>query len=168
MKEDSKEFNVLFVCMGNICRSPMAHGVFLSLIRKHRLQPVIGVDSAGTHAYHIGEPPDPRASDIASTRGYDLEHLRARRVGAPDIAEFDLILVMDHQNQRDVLRLCTEDQKDKVRLLLDFALNAGTEEVPDPYYGGTKGFETVLDLVEDACQGLLEHISKHHCLKISV
>ena len=164
-KKDPKEINVLFVCMGNICRSPMAHGVFQSLVRNYFLQQIIGVDSAGTYAYHVGEPPDPRAKSVASRRGYSLEHLRARKVKASDFAEFDLILAMDYQNRDDLFALCAEEEKNKVLLLLDFARNAGIEEVPDPYYGGLNGFEVVLDLVEDASYGLLGHIKAHHFLE---
>ncbi len=160
-----KDINILFVCMGNICRSPMAHGVFQNLVEKHSLQEVIGVDSAGTYAYHTGEPPDSRARAVAAQRGYSLEHLRARKVRAQDFMAFDLILAMDHQNHEDLLAHCPKTRKDKVRLLLDFARRTEREEVPDPYYGGLNGFETVLDLIEDACSGLLEHIQTHHALE---
>lgn len=157
-----RDINILFVCMGNICRSPMAHGVFQSLVEKHSLQETIGVDSAGTYAYHAGEPPDPRARAVAAQRGYSLEHLRARKVRAPDFTAFDLILAMDRQNHEDLLARCPEPRKDQVRLLLDFARRTGHEEVPDPYYGGLDGFEAVLDLIEDACSGLLEYVQTRH------
>ena len=160
-----KDTNVLFVCMGNICRSPMAHGVFQSLVEKRSLQGAIGVDSAGTYAYHAGEPPDPRARAVAARRGYSLEHLRARKVSASDFTAFDLILAMDHQNHEDLLARCPETRRDKVRLLLNFARRTEREEVPDPYYGGLDGFETVLDLIEDACSGLLEHIQTRYVLE---
>ena len=160
-----KDINILFVCMGNICRSPMAHGVFQSLVEQHSLQETIAVDSAGTYAYHTGEPPDSRARAVAAQRGYSLEHLRARKVKALDFTAFDLILAMDHQNHADLLARCPKASKGRVRLLLDFARRAGYEEVPDPYYGGLDGFESVLDMIEDACAGLLEHLQTRHALE---
>lgn len=162
-----KAINVLFVCMGNICRSPMAEGVFRSLIEKHSLVAQIGTDSAGTYAYHTGEPPDSRAQAVAARRGYSLEHLRARKVRPSDFRQFDLILAMDYQNRESLLAHCTQTHRHKVHLLLEFARHAECEEVPDPYYGGLDGFEAVLDMVEDACAGLLEHIQARHALEIS-
>ncbi len=150
--------------MGNICRSPTAHGVFQKLVQEQSLQQVIGVDSAGTHAYHRGEPPDSRARAAAAIRGYNLEHLRARKISTSDFSKFDYVLAMDNENRQDLLTLCTENQKSRVQLFLDFARDAETKEVPDPYYGGFHGFETVLDLVEDASHGLLEYIRRHHSL----
>ncbi len=161
-----KDINILFVCMGNICRSPMAHGVFQDLVRKHKLQEVIAVDSAGTYAYHTGEPPDSRAVAVAARRGHSLEHLRARKVRASDFTEFDLILAMDHQNREHLLTHCHRVHRHKVHLLLEFARHVECEEVPDPYYGGLDGFEAVLDMIEDACSALLEHIQVQHALEI--
>ncbi len=160
-----KDINILFVCMGNICRSPMAHGVFQDLVRERKLQEIIAVDSAGTYAYHTGEPPDPRAVAVAARRGYSLEHLRARKVRASDFTTFDLILAMDHQNQRHLLNHCHQAHRHKVCLMLEFARHVNCEEVPDPYYGGLDGFETVLDMIEDACSALLEHIQVQHALE---
>ncbi len=166
--ETRKGINILFVCMGNICRSPMAHGVFQSLVEKHSLKEIIGVDSAGTYAYHTGDPPDPRARAVAAQRGYSLENLRARKVRTQDFTAFDLIFAMDRQNYEDLLAHCPETRKDKVRLLLDFARRTEREEVPDPYYGGRDGFETVLDLIEDACSGLLEYVQSLHAFETPV
>ena len=167
-QKNLKEVNVLFVCMGNICRSPMAHGVFQKLVLEQSLQQVIGVDSAGTYAYHQGEQPDSRARAAAARRGYDLGHLRARKVNASDFSKFDYVLAMDNENRQDLLALCAENQKSKVRLFLNFARDAETREVPDPYYGGLNGFETVLDLAEDASRGLLEYIRRYHSLETTV
>lgn len=161
-----KDINVLFVCMGNICRSPMAEGVFQNLIEKHSLAARIGTDSAGTHAYHTGEPPDSRAQAVAARRGYSLERLRARKVRASDFRQFDLILAMDHQNRESLRARCGQTHRHKVRLMLEFARHVECEEVPDPYYGGLDGFEAVLDMIEDACSALLEHIQVQHALEI--
>lgn len=163
-----KQVNVLFVCMGNICRSPTAHGVFQKLVQEQSLQQVIGVDSAGTYAYHAGEQPDFRARAAAAKRGYCLEHLRARKIDASDFSKFDYILAMDNENMQDLLALCEEDQKSKVRLLLEFTQDPGSTEVPDPYFGTPAGFEAVLDLVEEASRSLLEFIRKEHALKATV
>jgi protein-tyrosine phosphatase len=149
---------VLFICMGNICRSPTAEGVFKRYVREAGLEHAIWSDSAGTHDYHIGEPPDRRAREAARRRGYDLEDLRARRVAIVDFADFDLLLAMDQQNVQMLERLCPEEHRHKLRLFLDFGRQPHVREVPDPYYGGVRGFETVLDLIEDAAQGLLRHI----------
>lgn len=152
---------VLFVCMGNICRSPTAEGVFKHLVAKHGLAERIESDSAGTHDYHIGSPPDARAQAAAARRGYDLSALRARQVTAEDFAAFDYVLAMDEVNRKALRQLCPAHYRERVRLLLEFAPEAGRHEVPDPYYGGDQGFEEVLDLVEDAAQGLLHHIKKN-------
>lgn len=153
---------VLFVCMGNICRSPTAQGVFEKLVEEAGLTRVIEADSAGTHAYHIGKSPDKRAIAAASSRGYDLARQRVRRLEAGDLARFDYVLAMDHENLRDMLELAAPDRDDRLRLLMDFAGNTVHAEVPDPYYGGGGGFERVLDLVEDAARGLLDHIRRQH------
>jgi protein-tyrosine phosphatase len=153
---------VLFVCMGNICRSPTAEGVFKHLVAKHGLAVEIESDSAGTHDYHIGEPPDQRSQAAALRRGYDLSVLRARQVTADDFAAFDYVLAMDKVNLAALHRLCPAQYRDRVKLFLEFAPQAGRLDVPDPYYGGEKGFEEVLDLVELAAQGLLDHIAGPH------
>jgi len=159
-----KKINVLFVCMGNICRSPTAHGVFQKLVEEQSLQQIIGVDSAGTHSYHTGQQPDFRARSAAAKRGYDLESMRARKIEASDFSTFDYILAMDNENLQDLQAICTENQKSKVQLFLDFAWDPGTTEVPDPYYGKQTGFEIVLDLIENASQGLLDYVREHHSL----
>ena len=153
---------VLFVCMGNICRSPTAQGVFEKLVNEHALAEQILIDSAGTHAYHIGEVPDARASAAALRRGIDLSTQRARRVSPADFELFDYVLAMDSSNYADLSELCMPEQNPKLRLFLEFASVPGTTEVPDPYYGGATGFERVLDLIEEASAGLLETIRRQH------
>ncbi|KZY61005.1 phosphotyrosine protein phosphatase [Oleiphilus sp. HI0071] len=148
---------VLFVCLGNICRSPTAHGVFESLVKAKGLAEQIHIDSCGTGGWHIGESPDKRATAHARKRGYDLSHLRARQVQSNDFYEFDYILAMDEANLRELDLLCPKDAKVIPQLFLSFGDYSETE-VPDPYYGGERGFEHVLDLVESACEGLLEDI----------
>ena len=153
---------VLFVCMGNICRSPTAEGVFAKLVHDEGLNDVIEIDSAGTHAYHVGEPPDSRAQRSALERGIDISLLRARRARAEDFDYFDYVLAMDEDNFRHLLAICPEHQQDKLQLFLDYAPHLEYREVPDPYYGGAKGFDLVLDMVEHASRGLLEHIRIQH------
>ena len=155
---------MLFVCMGNICRSPTAQGVFEYLVKNEGLAGRIHIDSAGTHAYHIGESPDRRAMEAALRRGIDMGAQRARRVSEADFQHFDLVLAMDWNNYQDLLLVCPAEQSGKLRLFLDFAPEAGTREVPDPYYGGGTGFERVLDLVEQAARGLLAEIRQQHGL----
>ena len=147
---------ILFVCMGNICRSPTAEGVARALAERQGLAQNYEFDSAGTHDYHIGEPPDRRSQAAALARGIDLSKLRARQVAAEDFERFDLILAMDRANLGWLIQRCPETQQHKLQLLLDYAKNHPEEEVPDPYYGGSRGFEHVLDLVEDAARGLLQ------------
>jgi protein-tyrosine phosphatase len=149
---------VLFVCMGNICRSPTAEGVFKRVVRDAGLAGRIVSDSAGTHDYHIGEPPDARAQRAAANRGYDLAALRGRQVHPRDFEAFDYVLAMDEVNRRTLQRLCPPQHAHKVRLFLEFGRDPAVREVPDPYYGGPEGFERVLDLVEEAALGLLEHL----------
>lgn len=146
---------VLMVCMGNICRSPTAHGVLEKLVADAGWADYIAVDSAGTHGYHVGEPPDERAQQHAARRGYDLSAQRARALRREDFAHFDLVLVMDAANERAARALCPSDRTSRLRRLTDFCRTHSASEVPDPYYGGAQGFEEVLDLVEDACHGLL-------------
>jgi len=149
---------ILFVCLGNICRSPTAHGVFELMLSNAGLQQSITVDSAGTGAYHVGNKPDSRMMQAARARAYDLSNLRARAVHANDFDDFDLILAMDEANYRDLMQVCPSHHQNKIKMFLSFAKNSNLTSVPDPYYGGSEGFEHVLDLVEDACIGLLEHI----------
>jgi protein-tyrosine phosphatase len=146
---------VLFVCMGNICRSPTAEGVMRSAVVQAGLAERIEVDSAGTHDYHVGEAPDRRAAKAAARRGYDISGLRGRQVGDEDFIRFDLILAMDRDNLAVLMRSCPAEMQHKLQLLLSYAERFDEDEVPDPYYGGDAGFERVLDLVEDAAQGLI-------------
>lgn len=153
---------VLFVCMGNICRSPTAHGVFRDLVRNEGLEDRIEIDSAGTHGYHIGAPPDGRAQATAKSRGFDLSDLRARKAITQDFEEFHYILAMDEDNYQGLKAIAPADASGRLQLFLDYAPDAGLREVPDPYYGGQQGFEQVFDLVTEASEGLLAHIRKEH------
>jgi protein-tyrosine phosphatase len=147
--------------MGNICRSPTAEGVFRHHVKEAGLETRILTDSAGTHAYHVGEPADRRAQAAATRRGFSLEGIRARRVADEDFHNFDYILAMDQLNLVTLEDRAPDDTRDKVRLFLEFAESRSENEVPDPYYGGAAGFERVLDLVEEASRGLLETLRKN-------
>jgi len=151
---------VLFVCMGNICRSPTAQGVFRKMVADAGISDIVQVESAGTHAYHVGEPPDARAEQAAKKRGYDIGDLRARQVTADDFRAADLILAMDWENLSMLQQQCPKAYKHKLQLLMRFAGEHDAATVPDPYYGGPEGFNTVLDYVEDACQGLLDVVRR--------
>jgi protein-tyrosine phosphatase len=151
---------VLFVCMGNICRSPTAEGVFRKLLAERAPELGVHIDSAGTHGYHVGAPPDPRACRAAERRGIDLKPLRARQVNEEDFERFELVLAMDEQNMEYLLEICPGEYRDRVKLFLEFAPHLERREVPDPYYGGSTGFEHVLDLVEEAAIGLIEHLKR--------
>ena len=153
---------VLFVCMGNICRSPTAHGVFRELVRREGLADRIEIDSAGTHAYHVGNQPDPRAQATALSRGVDLSDLRARQVSEEDFHIYDYILAMDEENHAILREQCPAGQERRLSLFLAHAPEEGVREVPDPYYGGPRGFEQVFDLVDAASRGLLEDIKRRH------
>jgi protein-tyrosine phosphatase len=153
----SDVIRVLFVCSGNICRSPTAHGVFETLVRREGLSHRVSVDSCGTGDWHVGEAPDERSQQHAKARGYELEHLRARQIRRSDLATFDLVLAMDASHRAAILNL-SRDHADRVHLFLDFAPEQPVREVPDPYYGGDAGFERVLDLIESGAQGLLSHV----------
>ena len=153
--------SALFVCMGNICRSPTAEGVFKHLLVKQGLAGQVTTDSAGTHDYHIGAAPDVRAQAAAAKRGYDLSTLRARQVVPEDFQRFDYVLAMDEANLRILQKMCPQQYRHRVLLFLEFAADTATREVPDPYYGGGQGFEEVLDLVEMAAQGLLDKIKNN-------
>ncbi len=153
---------VLFVCMGNICRSPTAQGVFAKRVIEEGLSHLIEIDSAGTHAYHVGEPPDVRARETAQRRGIDLSRQRARRARAEDFERFDYVLAMDEANHRALSALCPPGFEERLHLLMDYAPELGQREVPDPYYGGSNGFEAVFDMVDAASRGLLEAIRREH------
>ncbi len=154
-----KKTKVLFVCMGNICRSPTAEGVFLKKLRDAGRESEFEVDSAGTHSYHVGSSPDGRAQAAARLREVELRGLRARRVSDQDFLHYDLILGMDHANLGDLEAVCPPENRHKLRLMLEFG-GSERDEVPDPYYGGDNGFEVVLDLLEDATDGLLEYLAR--------
>ncbi|MFN9209424.1 MAG: low molecular weight protein-tyrosine-phosphatase [Betaproteobacteria bacterium] len=151
---------VLFVCMGNICRSPTAQGVFRKMVADAGIEDMVVIESAGTHAYHVGEPPDQRAVEAASRRGYTIGDLRARQVAQDDFRKFDLILAMDWENLALLQQQCPRQYKHKLHLLMRYAGEHDAATVPDPYYDGPEGFNTVLDYVEDACQGLLDVVRK--------
>lgn len=157
-----KKVKVLFVCMGNICRSPTAEGVFRHLVKQQNLEHMIETDSAGTHAYHVGEPPDHRAQLTADGRGIDLSDLRARRATSSDFEEFDYVLAMDKDNYSILKSISPAGFESRLKLFLGFAPQLKTKEVPDPYYGGDKGFDAVFDMVEVASQGLLNDIKSKY------
>ncbi|MDT8383153.1 MAG: low molecular weight protein-tyrosine-phosphatase [Gammaproteobacteria bacterium] len=157
-----KKIKVLFVCMGNICRSPTAEGVFAAQVKGKNLEHLIEVDSAGTHAYHIGQGPDERSRSAALKRGIDLSELRARRAVAADFDYFDYVLAMDRDNYQRLEAICPPASRYKLHLFMSFAPNLEHEEVPDPYYGGPMGFERVLDMIEHAAEGLLQEIQLRH------
>lgn len=154
---------VLCVCMGNICRSPTAEVVLREIARREAPELALEVDSAGTHGYHVGEPPDPRAISAAARRGYDLSPLRARQFTAKDFDRFDLLLAMDEDNRSAMLRQGTG----AVQLLLSYAPQWGVRDVPDPYYGGGAGFERVLDLIESAARGVIESLGQIDASSVS-
>ena len=155
---------VLFVCMGNICRSPSAEGVFRRMVEDAGLSGLIGVDSAGTHGFHIGEAPDARAQASARKRGYDISQCSARQVTAADFREYDLILAMDWENLSALQQQCPKVYHHKLMLLMRFSNEYEEATVPDPYYGGPDGFNKVLDYLEDSCQGVLELVRKRATL----
>ena len=151
---------ILFVCLGNICRSPTAEAVFRHLLVQSATGLEVEVDSAGTGDWHIGEPPDQRAQAAARRRGLDMSRLRARQIVHEDFALFDLIIAMDRQNLAELRRRAPAQYRERVRLFLEFAPELETHDVPDPYYGAAAGFEEVLDLAEQAARGLLGHLTK--------
>lgn len=153
---------ILFVCTGNICRSPTAEGVARGLAKKLGLDEAFEFDSAGTHGYHVGDPPDPRTIAAARRRGYDLAHLRARRVTEFDFIRFDHVIAMGRDHLEWLQRACPPLYHDKLALLLEFSQRFDEDEVPDPYYGGLDGFEQVLDLVEDAATQLIRQLAVAH------
>lgn len=163
-ESDVEPVKVLFVCMGNICRSPTAQGVFEALVRREGLDERILIDSAGTHAYHVGEPPDQRAQQAALRRGVDLSVQRARKIRTEDFLDFHYVLAMDRDNYDALREICHPDYEERLRLFLEFAPHLGERDVPDPYYGGAQGFERVLDLIEAAAAGLLADLRARYRL----
>jgi protein-tyrosine phosphatase len=159
---NNKKISVIFICMGNICRSPTAEAVFRHYVENAGLSEHILIDSAGTHDYHIGDPPDSRAQYAAQQRGYDMSKLRGRQVGEGDFRSFDFVLAMDKANLAILKRITPPDSNTQAQLFLEYARHHAEREVPDPYYGGSDGFECVLNMVEDAAQGLLEEIRQQH------
>jgi protein-tyrosine phosphatase len=157
---------ILFVCMGNICRSPMAEGVFQQMVRQAGLEEVVQVGSAGTHAFHAGEAPDKRAQATASKRGYDISGLRARRIKDKDFEDYDMILAMDWDNLALLQQMAPKSAHHKLQLLMRFASDHESATIPDPYYGNQQGFEQVLDYIEDACNGLLE-VAKRRATQVA-
>jgi protein-tyrosine phosphatase len=158
----SDQVKVLFVCMGNICRSPTAEVVFRHYVENAGLIDKVFIDSAGTHDYHIGRKPDSRTQQAAIQRGYEMNNLRGRQVGQDDFHHFDYVLAMDMGNLAILHRIVPSDSETRPRLFLEYARHHREREVPDPYYGGSDGFERVLDMVEDAAEGLLLHISNQY------
>jgi low molecular weight protein-tyrosine phosphatase len=153
-----KRVGVLFVCTGNICRSPTAEGVFRRFVADAGLQDAVVSDSAGTHGYHVGEPPDPRARKSAAARGYDLSDLRARKIERADFQRFDLIVALDRGHLAILSRMTDPSAAHKLKLMMSYARRFKDQDVPDPYYGGPQDFERVLDMLEDAARGLLESL----------
>lgn len=154
------KFGILFVCTGNICRSPTAEAIFRKLAADAGMAETVTADSAGTHGYHVGEPPDPRTQKAAAKRGYDLSALRARRIDGADFQRFDLILAMDQDHYAILSRMAGSSAGPKLGTMMSYARRFKERDVPDPYYGGPQGFERVLDMLEDAAQGLLESLRK--------
>jgi protein-tyrosine phosphatase len=155
---------VLFVCMGNICRSPTAEGVFRKRLRESHLEDRVDVASAGTHGYHIGEAPDQRTQRAAARRGYDLSSIRARKIAPQDLDYFDLILAMDRNSLEALHLVCPPERAERLGLFMDYSKNFEDDEVPDPYYGLGQGFDLVLDMVEDATNGLIDLVKDRSAL----
>lgn len=149
---------VLFVCLGNICRSPSAEGVFRQVLASEAPDLVVEIDSAGTADYHVGSPPDHRSIAAAKRRGIDLSTLRARMVASEDFAYYDLILAMDRANLAELRSRAPAAHHERIRLMMEFAPQAVSHDVPDPYYGGPQGFEEVLDLLQEAASGLVKEL----------
>lgn len=165
MLKNKDKIKVLFVCMGNICRSPTAEGVFTKLVKDHNLEAHFAIDSAGTHAYHVGNGPDLRSQSAARERGIDLSNLRARQVINGDFEDFDFLLAMDDDNYSILINACPEQYKSKIKYFLDYAPHLNERQVPDPYYGGQYGFERVLDMVEEASAGFLKNLQESGKIK---
>jgi len=151
---------ILFVCMGNICRSPTAEGVFRKLSSEHSVLKNLEIDSCGTTGYHVGEPSDPRSVSAAKERGYDLSEIRARKISSNDLEFYDYIFAMDNENLSNILKLANNNKnsQSKVSLFLNYAKESPVDCVPDPYYGGASGFDDVIELVEEASKGFIKHL----------
>ncbi|MGB1547998.1 MAG: low molecular weight protein-tyrosine-phosphatase [Alphaproteobacteria bacterium] len=149
---------VLFVCMGNICRSPTAEGIFRAMVQEAGLDHLVEIDSAGTHGYHVGEPPDPRAQNATRQRGVEIGSLRARKFHKDDFEDFDYVLAMDRQNHAILMDLCPPEHSDRLHLFLSFAEGTKVHDVPDPYYGNVDRFDVALELIEQGAAGLLAEI----------
>lgn len=158
------KIGVLFVCMGNLCRSPTAHAVFTHYVAQANLNKWLIAESAGTHVSLAGDPADARAKRAAAKRGYDLSRHKTRAVRKADFERFDYVLASDQNNITSLLRVCPQEYAAKLRLLMSFGTQHDVLSIPDPYYGSAQGFERVLDMVEDAAQGLLRHIRDKHGL----
>lgn len=158
----SKKVSVLFVCLGNICRSPTAHGVFRKLVLDAGLEKVIEIDSAGTAAFHVGKGPDTRSTLVAKSRGIEMADLRARQVDLGDFYQYDYVLAMDEANFSNLKEMALPEHYDRIQLFLEYTNDFSEIEVPDPYYGGANGFDHVFNLVESASKGLLDHIQLKH------
>jgi protein-tyrosine phosphatase len=154
---DPNARSVLFVCLGNICRSPLAEGVFRHLVRAEGLEDRFVIDSAGTGAWHVGDPPDTRSIAVAEANGVALEG-RARQVRPEDLERFDVVVAMDRENLRDLQRMAANGARSRVHLLREFDPEGGGDEVPDPYFGGTGGFEAVYRMVRRSCEALLQEL----------
>lgn len=161
---DSEVIKVLFVCTGNICRSPTADGVFADMVAKAGLSDQIIVESCGLSAYHVGELPDTRSREIAQSRGYDLNHIRSRKIKPDDYTQFDYILAMDDRHLREMRRQAPSESQQKLELFLDYHPELSGQSVPDPYYGGTNGFAHVFDMIEETSRRLLAHLRNQHGL----
>ena len=157
---EGRKMRILFVCLGNICRSPTAQGVFEAALARRGVVEQFEADSAGTGGWHQGEPPDKRAIEAAAARGIDISRQRARQIKSPDFDKFDLILAMDRSNFAEVSRRAPRASTARIALITDFAPESGANEIGDPYYGGPDGFEIALDLLEQCCRGLLDRISR--------
>jgi len=158
-------FKILFVCTGNICRSPTAHGVFRTKVREAGLEKHVRIDSAGTHGYHVGEAPDERTQRVAKKRGYDISDLRARQITKEDFINHDLILAMDWENHAFLQQMSPRQYHHKIKLTMRFATEHESAVVPDPYYGGADGFDTVLDYVEDVATNLIDFVRRRMAQK---
>lgn len=164
MTQSQKKVSVIFVCLGNICRSPTAHGVFRQMVKEAGLEKSILIDSAGTAAYHVGKKADSRSIQVATKRGIEMNDLRARQVDLGDLIQFDYVLAMDESNYANILDISLPEHKSKIHMFLEFATEFEEKEVPDPYYGGPDGFDYVFDMVTDASKGLLADIKERYQL----